>query len=349
MSSKINGLASYIDMVEVDVFYINSEFVIDGTGFKSIIGDKFNLKVENEELNIALNSRSIFTHFKGIVDFGKVLNESEKFVDRSPADRSRATQHHCFEGGWVWLIPFENGITSVGLNLDNDHYPMNDQGAKEEFWTIIDQFPIIKGLLSGKENVRPYIKTGRIQYFNKKMVGDRWAMLPASAYGLDGWFSTGLASSFIAIHRLVDILDNRVFPNKKFNRNELLDYELAMKIEYHHVSKMVHGIYKSFKNYDVFKNYCSLCFMGAESYLANGGAKKGMELSSLLLNAGDSEFVKKFDVIYKTIIELSEKDEVSEKDIASLNSYIREDMVDYNFRNFGDPEMRGMHPKVEVC
>lgn len=328
---------------------INAQFVIDGTGFRSIIGEKFDLKVQGDDLNIPLKSRSIFSHFKNVGDFEEKLNEDHNFVDRSPAPRARATQHHCFDGGWVWVIPFENGVTSVGLNLDIDKYPMNDIDAEEEFWSVIEQYPIIMDLLRHSDNVRPFVKTGRMQYYNSEMVGDRWAMLPASAYGLDAWFSTGLASSFIAIHRLADILHERVFPGNRFTRDNLLDYELAMKKEYLHVSKMIHGMYKSFKHYDVFKHYCSLCFMGAESFLANGGAKKGMDLSSLLLNAGDQGFVDKFGTIYDKVMEWASREEVVDSEIAMLNLYIREDMEPYNYREFGDPKMFGMHPKVSVC
>lgn len=328
---------------------IDTQFVIDGTGFRSIIGQKYDLKVQGNDLNIPLKSRSIFSHFKGVGDFEKKLQASDAFVDRSPAPRARATQHHCFDGGWVWVIPFENGVTSVGLNLDIDKYPMNDIDAEEEFWSILERYPIIMDLMRKAESVRPFIKTGRMQYYNREMVGDRWAMLPASAYGLDAWFSTGLASSFIAIHRLADILHTRVFPGKRFSRQHLLDYELAMKKEYLHVTKMVHGMYKSFKHYDVFKHYCSLCFMGAESYLASGGIKKGMDSDTLLLNAGDPDFVDKFGVIYDRVMDWSDQDKVVDNDINMLNLYIREDMAPYNFREFGDPKMHSMHPRVVIC
>jgi len=321
------------------------DFVIDGTGFNSIIGSKFNLKVQGDQLTTPLKSRSIFTHFKDIGDFEEVLKSSPSFVDRSPAPRCRATQHHCFEGGWVWLIPFEDGVTSVGLNLDIDRFPMNDKEASTEFWEIISQYPIIHDLLKGREIERPFVKTGRLQFLNEQMVGDRWAMLPASAYGLDAWFSTGLAVSFMAIHRLAEVLHNDVFPQRSFDRKHLVNYEEALKKEFHHVSKMVNGMYKSFSHFDVFKHYCFFCFMGAENYLESGGIYKGMDLDYLLLSAGDSRFVDKFDYVYKKVIEYSRQDTVPESEITALNNFVRNDMAPFNFREFGNPEMHGVHPR----
>lgn len=328
-----------------NTFTVNTEFVIDGTGFNSIIGKKFNLKVQGDQLQTPLKSRSIFTHFREIGDFEEVLRNSSEFVDRSPAPRARATQHHCFEGGWVWLIPFENGVTSVGLNLDLDRYPMNEKEGEAEFWEIVGKYPLIHDLLKGQETVMPFIKTGRLQFINEHMVGDRWAMLPASAYGLDAWFSTGLAVSFMAIHRLADLLHERVFPEKRFERRLIMDYETALKKEFFHVSKMINGMYKSFRHFDVFKNYCFLCFMGSENYLASGGISKGMDMRYLLLSAGDDDFVSKFEYVYDKVIGYSELETVDEADLADLNRLIREDMKPYNFREFGNPEMHSMHPR----
>ncbi|MBA54574.1 MAG: hypothetical protein CMK89_08980 [Pseudomonadales bacterium] len=329
-------------------FDVEAEFIIDGTGFRSIIGEKYDLKIQGDELKTPLKSRSIFTHFKDVGDFEEQLLASPGFQDRSPAPRARATQHHCFEGGWLWIIPFENGATSVGLNLDMDRFPMNDKDAEEEFWEIVNEYPIIRQLLSGHENSMPFIKTGRLQFINREMVGDRWAMLPAAAYGLDAWFSTGLAMSFMAIHRLVDLLTQKVFPTGNFRRELLVDYEKSLMREYYHVSKMIHGIYKSFRHFDVFRHYCFLCFMGAESYMAKGGIEQGMDMSHLLLSAGDPGFIEKFNAIYDKVIQFSSEQAVPQSEIQALSDFIRFDMKEYNFRNFGDPGMHSMHPRVAM-
>jgi tetracycline 7-halogenase / FADH2 O2-dependent halogenase len=321
------------------------QFVIDGTGYNSIIGNKFKLKIQGDQLETPLKSRSIFTHFRDIGNFEAVLKSDPGFIDRSPVPRSRATQHHCFDGGWVWLIPFEDGVTSVGVNLDLDKFPMNDKDGADEFWEIISRYPIIHDLLRDREIVRPFTKTGRLQFLNQQLVGARWAMLPASAYGLDAWFSTGLAVSFMAIHRLAELLHERVFPQSCFDRRVLMDYEEALKKEFHHVSKMVHGMYKSFKHFDVFKHYCFLCFMGSENYLEHGGIYRGMDMEYLLLSAGDPRFVEKFETVYKKVIEYSNRDSISAPELDSLNRFIREDMAPFNFRKFGDPDMHGVHPR----
>ena len=51
-------------------------------------------------------------------------------VTGSPTPLSQSTLHHMFEGGWLWIIPFNNHpystntLCSVGLQFDIDkHVP----------------------------------------------------------------------------------------------------------------------------------------------------------------------------------------------------------------------------------
>jgi FADH2 O2-dependent halogenase len=329
-------------------FFVSTDFVVDATGFNSIIGKKFNLKQQDEQLLTPLKSRCIFTHFKNIGSFDDIIASNLEYPDRSPVSRARATQHHCFDGGWIWLIPFDNGITSVGVNLDIDIYPMNDKEASLEFWEIVEQYPMINSLLEGRETTMPFVKTKRLQFMNSEIVGNRWAMLPGSAYGLDAWFSTGLGSTFMSIHRLVELLHGTIFAESRYERKLLLGYEEAMKKEYFHVAKMVNGMYKSFKHFEIFKSYCSLCFMGTESYLEKGGAGKGMDINHLLLSAGDEEFVEKFNIIYDRVISSSKKNEISQDESDRFRKFISEELCSFNFRRFGDPELHGVHKRVAV-
>ncbi len=324
---------------------VTASFVIDATGFNSVIGRKNNLRLLGDELDTPLRSRSIFTHFKDIGSFDDMIKASAAYPDRSPVPRSRATQHHCFDGGWLWFIPFDNGVTSVGVNLDMDKYPMNEKDAAAEFWEIVERYPMVHAMLKGRETTMPFIKTGRLQFLNKELVGDRWAMLPASAYGLDAWFSTGLAATFMSVHRLVELLHGQILPEGRFDKAVLLDYEAAIKKEYFHVAKMVNGMYKSFKHFDLFKNYCFMCFMGTESYLEKGGAGKGMDLDHLLLGAGDDAFVEKFAWLYDKVMAHADESEVSESAVEKCNAFIRDEMLPFNFRRYGDPDMHGVHPK----
>ncbi len=323
-----------------------TKFIIDGTGFKSLISKKFNLAVPKEEMDIPLNSRSIFTHFNDIGEFEEVAHASADFKQRPPVGRERATQHHCFDGGWYWVIPFANGVTSVGVNLDIDKFGINDKPAEEEFWEITNKFPIVKKMLQGKTTNFPFIKTGRIQFQTKAAAGDRWAMLPASATGGDAWFSTGLGFTLMCAHRIVDLLHTEVLANNNFDKAVFANYEKALFKEWSTVCRMIDCIYKSFKHFEVFKYYCFFCFMGAETFVHRGGVTRPHDMKSLLLNAGDEKFVARFEEFYSLVKELYTKDSVPQETIAYMKNFVRNEMAEYNYRDYGNDETEGMYDRI---
>ncbi len=325
---------------------ITARFVVDGTGHKSVISNDLGLRVPEEDMDIPLQSRSIFTHFRDVGRLEASMNCDEAFIERSPADRTRSTQHHCFDGGWFWFIPFDNGVTSVGVNLDLDRFPINDKDGQREFWEIVNRYPIIKNMLEGRETLIPYIKTGRLQFRTSQASGDRWAMLPASAIAGDAWFSTGLGHTLLSAYRLVDILDNKVLSKGKFDRGHFSQYEASLYKEWQYTSKMINGIYKSLKHFEVFKYYCFVCFMGTESFSKANGFHHPHDPNYLLLNVGNQDFVEKFEWFYAKVIALYKKDKISQEDLDQMRRFVCDEMKDYNYRDYGNPERQCVHPRV---
>jgi FADH2 O2-dependent halogenase len=270
----------------------------------------------------------------------------EAFNRRLKVSRGRATQHHCFRGGWFWIIPFDNGVTSVGVNLDMDEYPMNDLPAEEEFWSIARRYPIVHRMLEGRKAILPYAKTGALQFRTRYAAGDRWALLPAAAIGVDAWFSTGLGLNLISIHRLIEALHGHVFPKNDFRASHFQHYEQALFREWYYITRMIDGIYKSFKHYDIFKSYCFFCFMGAESYVKGGGLKRPNDPTALLLNVGNPVFIEHFKHVYGAVLEFYRKDHLTEEEVDSFRRYLQKEMRPFNFRDYGNPSYDGVHYRV---
>lgn len=332
---------------DAEPYEIETKFLIDGTGFRSLLSKKFDLRIPDNELDTTLRSRCIFTHFETVGRLEDAVDHDEIFDKRMTVDRVRATQHHCFEGGWYWFIPFDNGVTSVGINLDMDLYPMNEVPAEEEFWQITRRYPIIQKMLEGHKTLIPYIKTGRLQFRTRYAAGDRWALLPAAAVGVDAYFSTGMGVNMIAVHRLVDALHTRMLPTNDFRRQHLLHYEQALFKEWWFISRMVDGVYKSFKHWDVFKSYCYFFFMGAESLIMNGGIYRPNDPMALMLNAGDPEFMEHFLRIYEKVLTWNKKDKISPEESEYLRAYMQNEMKRFNFRDYGNIERQGVYYRVE--
>lgn len=324
-------------------FEFKGKFIIDSTGFQSLLSKQMDLKIPGEKLDLPLNSRSIFTHFTGVKDLEAVLGNNENFNEEMPVHRRRGTQHHFFDGGWYWFIPFDNGVTSVGLCLDNEMYPMNEKTGEQEFKEFTDRLPIVKELLSEADNKMPYIKTGRMQFYSRKISGARWALMPAAAMGLDAWQSTGMTLSFMSLDRVIWTLHNLCYPKDDFKEEKFFPYEEQLKDEYFNLSYFVNGIYKSFKHKELMSMFCLLPFMGIEHFVINGGLSRPWDNNAKLMSFGNPLWKENFYRFYDLIIELNKKDTLSESDVARAREIMLLDMKEFNNRSYGCPTMNNIY------
>jgi len=339
-NANVTNVEEKIDYIELtvdisgEVKNIHSKYVIDATGFKSVLADQFDLRMKDP--GTPLKSRTIFTHFKNINSLESVVSNGDNFNDDLPVHRSQGTTHHCFDGGWYWIIPFDNGVTSVGLSLDMHKYPDNDLSAEDEFWEITNKLPTVKNILTGAKTVRPYIKTGRIQYQSKKSIGDRWALLPAASYGIDAWQSSGMALTLISIDRLVWGLKNIVFRFDHFQQEEMSYYNDVLKKEYENITGFVYGIYKSFKHHDLLRHFCLLPFMGVEKHVLDGGLNRPWDNNSIFMNFGNPHFSACVKELHCIVDKYSESAVLPKTAIDKIKKIMLEDMAIYNTRDYGD-------------
>lgn len=230
-----------------------ARFLVDGSGHKSLIAAKHGLREQPSTLKT--RSRSIFTHLARVKRYDDLLAESEK--PGLSRQWYEGTLHHVFDGGWFWVIPFDNvegsanPLCSVGLTLDVDKFPERGLPAEEEFREIVARFPSIAAHFEGAEAVRPWVSTGRLQYSSKSCVGERWFLL-AHAFGfVDALYSRGLISTFETIHalapRLMAALDADDFSTDRFEHPEMLQHSM---LEDH--DRMVHNSYRAFSEYPLW-------------------------------------------------------------------------------------------------
>ena len=179
-----------------------AQYVVDASGHASFLAKKFGLRPDEPDLRT--NTRSIFSHYKNV----KFLDDFLEPNTEMGYIRDGGTVHHCFDGGWIWSIRFDNEITSVGITLDRDRWPLDESiTPEEEVQQIINRYPTVKAVLGEAVAVRPVIRTGRvhggtdrIQFAVKSIVGERFILAPHAAGFIDPLFSTGilLTQAFMA-------------------------------------------------------------------------------------------------------------------------------------------------------
>lgn len=217
--------------VSTDRGTVTAAFYIDSTGGNSIVADKMGYTTDAPAL--ATDSRAIFTHVEGLAPFDEFLSE----VDH-PNQSNRlhdGTLHHVFDGGWMWVIPFDNferseaTNASIGLMLDREKYPVDESlSAEAEFYDIISQFPDIERHLESVTAIRPWVRTGRLQRVATQSAGTRHYLTNNTFGFVDPLYSNGLINTFESVflgtHLLLEAFETGDFSAAQFDRLDQLHH-----------------------------------------------------------------------------------------------------------------------------
>ncbi|WP_067463318.1 NAD(P)/FAD-dependent oxidoreductase [Nocardia amamiensis] len=182
--------------------HFDAEYLVDATGFRSALADRFGLREQPTRADT--HSRSLFTHMVGVTPY----DDAAPVDYGQPCRWHNGTLHHIFDGGWLWVIPFDNHerstnpVCSVGLTLTGSAVFDDRDAPEQEFEDFLRRFPAVAGQFKSAKAVRPWISTGRLQYSATSTVGDRFTLTAQSAGAIDALFSRGLGNSFEIVNAL---------------------------------------------------------------------------------------------------------------------------------------------------
>lgn len=228
-------------------------YLIDGCGFRSPLAAKFGLR--DEPTRLKTKSRALFTHMIGVPPFEELVDDAKEFGLHYRL--SEGTLHHMFDGGWMWIIPFNNHegstnpLCSVGVLLDSDRYPKTDQPPAEEFAELIARFPSVARQLGNAKPARDWVSTGRLQYSSSDIVGDRYCLLAHAGGFVDPLYSTGLNLTMSMIDDLIPKLDAALQADK-FERAEFASVNENYQERLEFCDRMVHNSFRAFGNFDLW-------------------------------------------------------------------------------------------------
>jgi tetracycline 7-halogenase / FADH2 O2-dependent halogenase len=264
-----------------------SQYVVDATGFRSLLADKFGLR--DTPCRLRLQSRSLFTHMVNVRPYEDCVEPRGAHGMSSPW--SRGTLHHMFDGGWLWVIPFDNHpastnpLCSVGLSYDLRRYPKTDAKPEQEFANLLVRFPEINRQFESARPVREWVSTGRLQYSSKTTVGDRYCLMPHAAGFVDAYFSRGLVNtmevtSLLAV-RLLAAAKDRDYSAESFRH---IDHQQQAMLEFN--DRLVNGVYICLSDFGLWNAFVRVWALGTIASIAKltevtAVCRFGRDLSSL--------------------------------------------------------------------
>ncbi|MBV8859354.1 MAG: tryptophan 7-halogenase [Acidobacteria bacterium] len=284
------------------------KYLVDGTGMKSVLANKFGLRDDPEKFRT--NTRAIFTHMIGVKLYDQVGPPQKDHGHKYP--HSQSTLHHVFEGGWFWIIPFNNHIDStnplcsVGLVLNRRIHPETGMDAEEEFWSFVNKFPDMQRQFEKAQAVRGWVSSGRLQYGATRVTGHRYSLLSHAAFFIDPLYSTGLALTTA----WVDLLGGQLLKAFKTNDFSVESFEHLNTFFVNNISyadEVVSSSFVAFRDFELwdawFRVWVVALFIGtclnASLYLQYLETKdervlegSGKEPHSVLLGGKFEEFQK---------------------------------------------------------
>jgi len=151
----------------------------------------------------------------------------------------------------------------VGLLLDPEKYPpRNYLSPEQEFREFISRFPGLHAQFNDAKSVRPWVRSDRLQYSSRHVVGERFALLGHAAGFIDPIYSKGLYLSHMSIMVLADLLfkakDTGDYSAAAFNELKL---KTLAYIKMH--DRLAANSLKSWRHYELWRVYSVLWLLGA--------------------------------------------------------------------------------------
>lgn len=240
------------------------KYVVDSAFFGSPIRKKFNLTSKETKTQ----ARGLYTHMMDIDLLNGGLQSKEKLG--VPDHVSEGTLHHVFEGGWLWVIPFNNTknsanhVVSVGLMLDPEKFPFNkDIAPEDEFFDFIQRFPTIARQFKDAKVIRDWVRTpGPIQFTSKQVVDSQWALLGNTAGFIDPLYSKGLYVSMVSVfmlgHKIIESYHGDSLGGDKY-----IEYQSVVQNYLQANDDLVAQSYKSFESEKHWKTMAPMWLLGA--------------------------------------------------------------------------------------
>jgi FADH2 O2-dependent halogenase len=243
---------------------VRARMVVDASGHASFLAHQFGLR--DAVPRLATDTRSIFSHFQNVPPLDEQLggcHESFRFR------RDGATMHHQFRGGWIWVIPFDNGITSVGVQLDRRIHPLDERiSPEDEIAALLDRYPGIAAHLGAMEAIRPIVRTDRVQFTSRSILGNGFILTPHAAGFVEPLYSTGILVTALFISRFVPAAQEALATGN-WQREQFLPIERCFFDELKQIDYVVNGTIQSFRNPELFKQYWRLWIIGVLANLAD--------------------------------------------------------------------------------
>lgn len=332
----------YVDRVELDAFEpegdgcalegtrggqrfrASARFVIDASGPRGFLAKL--LRLPEARFEGFPETQAVFNHFTGVRRWQDAKPGADDGDPPYPVDD--AALHHVFDGGWMWVLRFDNGITSAGFAFEDRLADGPDPWSQ-----LLERLPSIRVQFEDAEPVEAWRRMPRAAFRTSVAGGHRWTMLPSAAAVIDPLFSTGIPLALLGVDRIGRAI-REAWGRPEFEER-MRAHERETLFEADAAARLVGAAYSCFGSFPHFVGIAS-CYLASVSFsevcyrLGDRGRANGF------LACRDAEYAKAFHEVAAMAR--------ARADLTEFSSRVAEAVASMNVAGFCDPRRRNWYP-----
>src|SRR4029077_12537529 len=119
------------------------------------------LRLQETPIELMPATEALYTHFTGVRRWDGVHTN----LEAPPYPVDDAAVHHIFDGGWIWVLQFNNGITSAGVAATDKLAARLRLSEGPAAWQrLLDLIPALKNQFTNSQATRPFTYMPRTSF-----------------------------------------------------------------------------------------------------------------------------------------------------------------------------------------
>ena len=312
---------------------IRAKFIVDATGPRGFLHHA--LSLQESPLPDFPTTQALFSHFTGVVRLAEQISDQDSELLPYPVDD--AAVHHIFDGGWIWVLKFNNGITSAGVAATDELAGRLRLTEGPRAWQgLLDLVPTLKNQFANSQAVRPFTHMPRVSFRSKAVAGKRWALLPSAAGFVDPLLSTGFPLTLLGVSRLAEIIE-RDWDKPEFAAS-LQSYGSQTDNELLAAAELIASLYATMDRFPGFVALSMLYFAAASFSESTRRLGKTHLVSSFLLH-DDPHFGAAMRQCFQRAKQTSTQQEMTD-----LANEVSRAIEPINVAGLNNPQRRNWYP-----
>jgi FADH2 O2-dependent halogenase len=235
---------------------LRARFLVDASGPRGFLHGA--LRLPEKPWEAMPRTQGLYSQFDGARRWDELHPSSEA----PPYPVDDAALHHVFDGGWIWVLRFNNGLTSAGVAATESlaaELRLEEGAAAWE--RLLKRLPSVREQFANARPTLPFMHAPQLSFCTAAVAGECRALLPSAVGFVDPLLSTGFPLTLLGIERLARILgeywDSASLPKR------LGGYSVRTLEELDASAALIGALYKNMADSEMFSALTRLYFAAA--------------------------------------------------------------------------------------